>query len=62
LAFSSDRRYRAAHWQDALGIGLELIREFPNARMANEVREALDTLRERRRQGFESEEAGTKSS
>lgn len=36
-------------WQDALTSGLELIREFPNARMANEVREVLDTLRERAR-------------
>jgi len=36
-------------WNDALTTGLELIREFPNARMANEVREALDTLRERAR-------------
>ncbi len=38
-------------WQDALDTGLELIRDFPNARMANEVREALDTLREKARQG-----------
>jgi len=37
-------------WSDALGTGLELVREFPNARMAHEVREALDTLRERARQ------------
>lgn len=36
-------------WHDALSAGLELVREFPNARMANEVREALDTLRERAR-------------
>jgi len=36
-------------WTDALSIGLELVREFPNARMAGEVREALDTLRERAR-------------
>lgn len=36
-------------WQDALDIGLELVRDFPNARMANEVRDALDTLRERAR-------------
>jgi hypothetical protein len=36
-------------WQDALSSGLELIREFPNARMANEVREAMDTLRQRAR-------------
>jgi len=34
-------------WQDALTIGLELVRDFPNSRMAAEVREALDTLRER---------------
>ncbi len=36
-------------WQDALTVGLELVRDFPNARMASEVREALDTLRERAR-------------
>lgn len=36
-------------WQDALSSGLELIRDFPNARMASEVRDALDTLRERAR-------------
>lgn len=36
-------------WKDALAIGLDLVREFPNARMANEVREVLDTLRERAR-------------
>lgn len=36
-------------WQDALTAGLELIRDFPNSRMANEVREALDTLRARAR-------------
>lgn len=42
-------------WQDALNIGLDLIRDFPNARMANEVRELLDTLRERARQAAESE-------
>ncbi len=34
-------------WADALTTGLELVRDFPNARMANEVRAALDTLRER---------------
>lgn len=44
-------------WQDALDIGLELIREFPNARMANEVRDALDALRERARHGSESDAA-----
>ncbi len=44
-------------WQDALSSGLELVREFPNARMANEVREVLDTLRERARQSGETEEA-----
>lgn len=41
-------------WQDALAAGLELIREFPNARMATEVREVLDTLRERARQAAEA--------
>ncbi len=38
-------------WNDALNSGLELVRDFPNARMATEVREALDTLRERARDG-----------
>ena len=42
-------------WQDALSSGLDLIREFPNARMANEVREAMDTLRERARQAAEAQ-------
>ncbi|MFQ5493847.1 MAG: hypothetical protein ACE5EX_00540 [Phycisphaerae bacterium] len=41
-------------WQDALDTGLELIREFPNSRMSNEVREVLDTLRERARAEAES--------
>ena len=44
-------------WQDALTTGLELIRDFPNARMANEVREAMDTLRERARQTAETQPA-----
>ncbi|RJP42456.1 MAG: hypothetical protein C4547_00500 [Phycisphaerales bacterium] len=34
-------------WRDALDIGAEIIREFPNARMAQEVRDKLDILRER---------------
>ncbi len=34
-------------WHDAVAIGMELVRDFPNARMASEVREALDILRER---------------
>jgi outer membrane protein assembly factor BamD (BamD/ComL family) len=46
-------------WQDALSIGLELIREFPNARMASEVREALDTLRDRARVASDAEVAQT---
>ncbi|MCH8146506.1 MAG: hypothetical protein IH987_00710 [Planctomycetes bacterium] len=37
-------------WADAVSTGLVLVRDFPNARMTNEVREALDTLRERARQ------------
>lgn len=40
-------------WQDALAIGVDLIREYPNARMANEVREAIETLRQRARQASE---------
>ena len=44
-------------WQDALTTGLELIRDFPNARMANEVRDVLDTLRERARQTNDAETA-----
>lgn len=48
-------------WQDALNIGLELIREFPNARMANEVRELLDTLRERARHTHDPEHAAAKA-
>jgi tetratricopeptide (TPR) repeat protein len=44
-------------WQDALSIGLELIRDFPNARMASEVREVLDTLRERARAANEPQPA-----
>ena len=44
-------------WQDALTTGLELIRDFPNARMANEVREAMDTLRERAREAAEAQPA-----
>lgn len=42
-------------WQDALNIGLELIRDFPNARMANEVRDVMDTLRERARAAAEGQ-------
>ena len=44
-------------WQDALTVGLELIRDYPNSRMANEVREALDTLRARARATMDSEDA-----
>ena len=47
-------------WQDSLGIGLELIREFPNARMAGEVREVLDMLREKARGAAEAEHAGVR--
>ncbi|MGB2985608.1 MAG: hypothetical protein WBE26_06965 [Phycisphaerae bacterium] len=43
-------------WSDALTIGLEIIRDFPNARMANEVRDVLDTLREKARTVAEAEE------
>lgn len=46
-------------WADAVSSGLELIRDFPNARMASEVREALDTLRERARSSSGSGEPST---
>ncbi len=42
-------------WQDALNVGVEIIRDYPNARMANEVREALDMLRQRARQTADGE-------
>lgn len=48
-------------WSDALATGLELVRDFPNARMAHEVREVLDTLRERARQTAELETSGANS-
>lgn len=47
-------------WQDALTTGLEIVRDYPNVRMASEVREALDTLRDRARleaQGAHAEQA-----
>lgn len=37
-------------WNDALAVGLEIIRDYPNARMAAEVRDALDMLRQRAHQ------------
>jgi tetratricopeptide (TPR) repeat protein len=46
-------------WHDALTAGLELVQSFPNARMANEVREALDTLRERARDEAGGQPAST---
>jgi len=45
-------------WADALSIGLDLIREFPNSRMASEVRDVLDTLRDRARAAAEEQAAG----
>ncbi len=41
-------------WQDALTVGLEIIRDFPNTRMATEVREALDMLRQRAHQAADN--------
>lgn len=38
---------RERRWNDALETGLEIVRDFPNARMAQEVRDILDTLRAR---------------
>jgi hypothetical protein len=50
---------KAKRWQDALDAGLEIIREFPNVRMAHEVREMLDVLRERARHPGRTAAAGT---
>ena len=44
-------------WKDALDTGLEIVRDFPNARMANEVRDNLDGLRARARQTTEAKPA-----
>lgn len=49
-------------WQDALSIGLELVRDFPNSRMAGEVREAVETLRERAGETAQTEPARTPGS
>ena len=37
-------------WQKALDAGQQIIREFPNSRMAQEIRERLDALKERVRE------------
>jgi hypothetical protein len=42
-----------------LDAGLEIVREFPNARMAREVREMLDVLRERARPPAQTASATT---
>lgn len=34
-------------WDAALDVGEQIVREFPNSRMAHEVREMIDSLRER---------------
>lgn len=44
-------------WNDALTVGLEIIRDYPNARMAAEVRDALDMLRQRAHQTTEESHA-----
>lgn len=49
--------FKEKRWQDSLDIGLELVRDFPNARMAREVREMLDVLRERARQAAHAAKA-----
>lgn len=48
-------------WKDALATGMELISEFPNARMTAEVRDAMDTLRERARATTETSHAAGSS-
>jgi len=37
-------------WQNAFEAGQEIIREFPNSRMAQEIRERIDVLKERARE------------
>ncbi len=37
-------------WQKALDVGQQIIREFPNSRMAQEIRERLEVLQERVRE------------
>ena len=37
-------------WQKALDAGQQIVREFPNSRMAQEIRERLDVLKERVRE------------
>jgi hypothetical protein len=34
-------------WHDALGVGDQIVRDFPNTRIAQEVREKMDVLRKR---------------
>jgi hypothetical protein len=33
-------------WADALEIGQQIMRDFPNSRMSGEIREKLDVLRQ----------------
>lgn len=42
-------------WHDALDTGVELVREFPNARMAREVQDSLNLLRERAQQAADAD-------
>jgi len=34
-------------WQEAIDVGEQIVRDFPNTRMAQEVREVMDTLKQR---------------
>ena len=34
-------------WQEAIDVGEQIVREFPNTRMAQEVREVMDSLKQR---------------
>ena len=47
LAVKFQFAVKEKRWKDALDAGLEIMEEFPNARMAQEVREHLEALRER---------------
>lgn len=50
---------KAKRWSDALSAGLEIVREFPNSRMAHEVRDMIDVLRERSRPAAKPAAAAT---
>ncbi|MDX2114298.1 MAG: hypothetical protein SFZ24_01585 [Planctomycetota bacterium] len=45
-------------WDDAVGVGEQIITQFPNTRMAQEVRDLMPTLRERATRGLRASVRG----